>query len=144
MKFADFTIGMPLAGCSCMLLNVYLGKAWTSDYGDPHDAHDFDFIYPISPLHNIPTNRKLPPTILLTADRKYMCYRPRTPTHFSLPIDDDRVVPLHSFKHAATLQYTLPHNPHPLLIRIDTKAGHGTGKSTDQRLGPFCSCLYIG
>lgn len=47
------------------------GKAWTSDYGDPHDAHDFDFIYPISPLHNVPTDRKLPPTILLTADREY-------------------------------------------------------------------------
>ena len=47
-----------------------LGKAWTSDYGDPHDAHDFDFIYPISPLHNIP-QKTLPPTILLTADREY-------------------------------------------------------------------------
>ena len=47
--------------------------------------------------------------------------------------DDDRVVPLHSFKHAATLQHLLPHNPNPLLIRIDKKAGHGAGKSTDQR-----------
>lgn len=45
-------------------------------------------------------------------------------------VDDDRVVPLHSFKHAATLQHTLPHNPNPLLIRIDKKAGHGAGKST--------------
>ncbi|KAI0699823.1 prolyl oligopeptidase [Cytidiella melzeri] len=100
LKFADFTIG----------------RAWTSDYGNPHDAHDFDFIYPISPVHNVPTDKKLPPTILLTADH------------------DDRVVPLHSFKHAATLQHTLPHNPHPLLIRIDKKAGHGAGKSTDQRI----------
>lgn len=100
LKFADFTIG----------------RAWTSDYGNPHDARDFDFIYPISPLHNVPTDKILPPTILLTADH------------------DDRVVPLHSFKHAATLQHLLPENPNPLLIRIDKKAGHGAGKSTDQRI----------
>ncbi|OCH85438.1 hypothetical protein OBBRIDRAFT_859242 [Obba rivulosa] len=100
LKFADFTIG----------------RAWTSDYGNPHDPHDFDFIYPISPVHNVPADKILPPTILLTADH------------------DDRVVPLHSFKHAATLQYLLPHNPHPLLIRIDKKAGHGAGKSTQKRI----------
>jgi prolyl oligopeptidase len=52
-QFADFTIG----------------HAWTSDYGNPHDPHDFDFIYPISPVHNVPTNKILPPTLLLTADR---------------------------------------------------------------------------
>ncbi|KAI0922051.1 hypothetical protein AcV5_000515 [Taiwanofungus camphoratus] len=100
LKFADFTIG----------------RAWTSDYGDPHNPHDFDFIHPISPVHNIPTHKVLPPTILLTADH------------------DDRVVPLHSFKHAATLQHLLPHNPHPLLIRIDKKSGHGAGKSTEKRI----------
>ncbi|KAH8092485.1 peptidase S9, prolyl oligopeptidase, partial [Cristinia sonorae] len=100
LKFADFTIG----------------RAWTSDYGDPHDPHDFDFIYKISPVHNVPKDKILPPTILLTADH------------------DDRVVPLHSFKFAATLQYTLPHNPYPLLLRVDKKAGHGAGKSTDQRI----------
>jgi prolyl oligopeptidase len=41
---------------------------------------------------------------------------------------DDRVVPLHSFKHAAQLQHTLPNNPNPLLLRVDTKSGHGAGK----------------
>lgn len=51
-----------------------LGNAWTSDYGNPHDAHDFDFIYPISPLHNVP-ERTLPPTILLTADREWLMGR---------------------------------------------------------------------
>ncbi|KAI6114866.1 prolyl oligopeptidase [Pisolithus croceorrhizus] len=71
---------------------------------------------PISPLHNVPTDKVLPPLLLMTADH------------------DDRVVPLHSFKHAATLQYTLPHNPHPLLIRIDKKAGHGAGKATEKRI----------
>lgn len=53
-----------------LIAKFFLGKAWTSDYGDPHDAHDFDFIYPISPLHNVP-DRNLPPTILLTADREW-------------------------------------------------------------------------
>jgi len=100
LKFADFTIG----------------KAWTADYGDPHDPQDFDFIYPISPLHNVPRDKTLPPVLLMTADH------------------DDRVVPLHSFKLAATLQHTLPRNPHPLLIRIDKKAGHGAGKATEKRI----------
>ncbi|TRM68664.1 prolyl oligopeptidase [Schizophyllum amplum] len=100
LKFADFTIG----------------KAWCGDYGDPHDPHDFDFIYPLSPLHNIPTDKVLPPTILLTADH------------------DDRVVPMHSFKHAAEMQHLLPHNPHPLLLRVDKKSGHGAGKSTEKRI----------
>ena len=105
LKFADFTIG----------------KAWCGDYGDPHEPADFDFIYPISPLHNVPTidadgkDVVLPPTMLLTADH------------------DDRVVPLHSFKHAATLQHVKKDNTNPLLIRIEKKAGHGAGKSTDQR-----------
>lgn len=47
---------------------------------------------------------------------------------------DDRVVPLHSFKLAATLQHELPNNPHPLLLRVALKAGHGAGKSTQQRI----------
>ncbi|KAF9645343.1 hypothetical protein BDM02DRAFT_3149057 [Thelephora ganbajun] len=93
-----------------------IGHAWTSDYGDPQNPEDFDFIYPISPLHNVPTDRVLPPTILFTADH------------------DDRVVPLHSLKHAATLQYLRAENPHPLLIRLETKAGHGSGKSTEQMI----------
>ncbi|KAG8840264.1 hypothetical protein FRB91_006361, partial [Serendipita sp. 411] len=99
LKFADFTIG----------------RAWTSDYGDPHVAEDFDFIYPISPLHNIP-NQELPPTLLLTADH------------------DDRVVPLHTFKHTAALQHKLANNTHPLLVRIETSAGHGAGKSTEKKV----------
>jgi len=93
-----------------------IGRAWTSDYGDPQKPEDFDFIYPISPLHNIPTDRVLPPTILFTADH------------------DDRVVPLHSLKHAATLQHLHPENPHPLLIRLEVKAGHGSGRSTEQMI----------
>jgi prolyl oligopeptidase len=51
-------------------------------------------------------------------------------------IDDDRVVPLHSFKHAATLQHEHANNPNPLLIRIEQKAGHGAGKSTEKKSVP--------
>ncbi|KAF8898147.1 prolyl oligopeptidase [Gymnopilus junonius] len=57
-----------------------IGKAWISDYGNPDDPNDFDFIFPLSPLHNIPKDKILPPYLLLTADH------------------DDRVVPMHSFK----------------------------------------------
>lgn len=92
-------------------------------------------MYPLSPVHNVPSDKILPPTILFTADRKHTPTGSRTDLTFQMCLtDDDRVVPLHSFKHAATLQYTLPHNPHPLLLRVDKKAGHGAGKSTDQRL----------
>ncbi|KAG6916377.1 hypothetical protein DXG01_007098 [Tephrocybe rancida] len=109
------TFGAAVAEVGVMdLLKVW--KAWTSDYGDPDQPGDFDFIYPLSPVHNVPTDKILPPTLLLTADH------------------DDRVVPMHSFKHAATLQHTLPHNPHPLLLRVDKKAGHGAGKSTEKRI----------
>ncbi|EIN10182.1 hypothetical protein PUNSTDRAFT_142274 [Punctularia strigosozonata HHB-11173 SS5] len=100
LKFSQFTIG----------------HAWRSDYGDPQKPEDFDFIKPISPLHNVSTDKTLPPTILLTADH------------------DDRVVPLHSFKLAATLQHLHPQSKHPLLIRIQKKAGHGAGKSTEQAI----------
>ncbi|KAJ3496917.1 hypothetical protein NLJ89_g10419 [Agrocybe chaxingu] len=86
-----------------------IGKAWTSDYGNPDDPLDFDFISLLSPLHNIPTDKVFPPYLLLTADRK----------SFLLFL-------------AAMLQHLLPHNPSPLLIRVDKKAGHGAGKSTQQ------------
>ncbi|KZV88821.1 hypothetical protein EXIGLDRAFT_741088 [Exidia glandulosa HHB12029] len=94
-----------------------VGKAWTADYGDPSNPEDFDYIYPYSPLHNVPPEKELPPTMLMTADH------------------DDRVVPLHSFKHAAQLQYARANNRQPLLIRIEQKAGHGAGKSTDKIIG---------
>ncbi len=82
-----------------------------SDYGNADQEECFDYLYAYSPLHNVDSSKVYPPTMLLTADH------------------DDRVVPLHSFKHAAELQYKLPNNPHPLLLRVDTKSGHGAGKS---------------
>jgi len=71
--------------------------------------------------------------ILLTADREWLYLRLASTINMTTVIDDDRVVPLHSFKHAATLQYQIPSNPHPLLIRVDTKSGHGAGKSTEKK-----------
>jgi len=50
---------------------------------------------------------------------------------FRLIVDDDRVVPMHSFKLAATLQHVAAGNPHPLLLRLEMKAGHGAGKATE-------------
>ncbi|KAJ2925832.1 hypothetical protein H1R20_g11259, partial [Candolleomyces eurysporus] len=93
-----------------------IGRAWISDYGNPDDPDDFDFIYPISPLHNVPSDKILPPLLLSTADH------------------DDRVVPMHSFKLAATLQHARANNPHPILIRVDKKSGHGAGKSTKKKI----------
>lgn len=118
------------------------GSAWVSDYGDPHDPKDFDFIYPISPLHNVPADKVLPPFLLMTADRTHV---KSNADHLANTLngsstDDNRVVPLHSFKHAATLQHTLPNNPHPFLIRIDKKAGHGAGKGTEKR---YVACFSL-
>ncbi|BGP07293.1 hypothetical protein JCM10049v2_003124 [Rhodotorula toruloides] len=94
-----------------------IGRAWTSDYGSSDDPDGFDYLIEYSPLHNVdPSKAPYPPTMLLTADH------------------DDRVVPLHSFKYAAELQYRLPDNPNPLLLRVDTKSGHGAGKSTEKKI----------
>jgi len=90
-----------------------IGWAWTSDYGSPDNAEDFKALYAYSPLHNIKPGVKYPPTFITTADH------------------DDRVVPAHSFKFAATLQAAQSGNA-PTLIRIETKAGHGAGKPTSK------------
>ena len=86
-----------------------IGWAWTSDYGSSDNAEDFKWLYAYSPLHNLKPGTKYPPTMISTADH------------------DDRVVPGHSFKFAATMQADQA-GPAPVLIRIETKAGHGGGK----------------
>jgi prolyl oligopeptidase len=86
-----------------------IGYAWTSDYGSPDNPEDFKAIRAYSPLHNIRQGAQYPPTLVLTSDH------------------DDRVVPAHSFKYAAALQHA-QEGPAPILIRIETSAGHGGGK----------------
>ena len=90
-----------------------IGWAWTSDYGSSDNAEEFKALYAYSPLHNLKPGTKYPPTLIATSDH------------------DDRVVPGHSFKFAATMQADQA-GPAPILIRIETKAGHGAGKSDHQ------------
>ncbi|MFV0387524.1 MAG: prolyl oligopeptidase family serine peptidase [Pyrinomonadaceae bacterium] len=90
-----------------------IGWAWTSDYGSSDNPEEFKAIYAYSPLHNIKPDINYPAVLITTADH------------------DDRVVPAHSFKYAATLQ-AAQGGTAPILIRIETKAGHGAGKPTSK------------
>jgi prolyl oligopeptidase len=92
-----------------------IGWGWTSDYGSSDDPEQFKAIYKYSPLHNLKPGTKYPPTFIVTADH------------------DDRVVPGHSFKFAATMQADQA-GPAPVLIRIETKAGHGGGKPITKQI----------
>jgi prolyl oligopeptidase len=104
---------LPAVGVMDMLRfdKFTIGWAWTSDYGSPQKPDDFPFLYAYSPLHHIAKSACYPATMITTADH------------------DDRVVPAHSFKFAATLQAAQSCDK-PTLIRIQTKAGHGAGKPT--------------
>lgn len=106
-----FGVTLPHVGVMDMLRfqKFTIGWAWTSDYGSSDNAEDFKYLYAYSPLHNLKPGTKYPPTLISTADH------------------DDRVVPGHSFKFAATMQADQS-GPAPVLIRIQTKAGHGAGK----------------
>jgi len=86
-----------------------IGWAWASDYGTSDDPEQFKVLRSYSPYHNIHPGVHYPPTLITTADH------------------DDRVVPAHSFKFAAALQKAQG-GPDPVLIRIETRAGHGAGK----------------
>ncbi len=108
---------LPAVGVMDMLrFNKFtIGHAWMSEYGNPDTAADFPVIYKYSPLHNIKPGVKYPPTLITTADH------------------DDRVFPAHSFKFCATLQAAQAGDA-PILIRIDTRAGHGAGKPTSKAI----------
>jgi prolyl oligopeptidase len=95
-----------------------IGWAWTSDYGSSDNPEEFKALYAYSPLHNLKPGTKYPPTLIATSDH------------------DDRVVPGHSFKFAATMQADQA-GPAPILIRIETKAGHGAGKSITKLIDEF-------
>jgi prolyl oligopeptidase len=92
-----------------------IGWAWVSDYGSPDNPEEFEVLRAYSPYHNIRDGVSYPPTLITTADH------------------DDRVVPAHSFKYAARLQKAQGGDA-PILIRIETRAGHGSGKPTTKRI----------
>ncbi len=112
-----FAAALPAVGVMDMLRfhKFTIGWAWTSDYGSSDDAAQFRAIYAYSPLHNLKPGTRYPATLVTTADH------------------DDRVVPGHSFKFAATLQADQA-GPAPVLIRIETKAGHGAGKPISKQI----------
>lgn len=108
-----FGAALPAVGVMDMLRfhRFTIGWAWVSDYGSPENPEEFEALYAYSPLHNIKPGTSYPATFITTADH------------------DDRVVPAHSFKYTAALQEAQA-GPAPILIRIQTKAGHGAGKPT--------------
>jgi prolyl oligopeptidase len=112
-----FGAALPAVGVMDMLrFNQFsAGRYWTSDYGSSANADEFKALYAYSPIHNIEKGTKYPAVLITTADH------------------DDRVVPAHSFKYAATIQEAQAGDA-PVLIRIETKAGHGAGKPTSKQI----------
>ena len=108
-----FGAALPAVGVLDMLRfhKFTIGWGWSSDYGNADDAEAFRWLYAYSPLHRIVPGTCYPPTMITTGDH------------------DDRVVPAHSFKFAAALQ-AAQGCPNPVLIRIETRGGHGAGKPT--------------
>jgi prolyl oligopeptidase len=108
-----FGATLPAVGVMDMLrFNQFTaGRYWVDDYGSSANADEFKALYAYSPYHNIKPGTKYPATFITTADT------------------DDRVVPGHSFKFAAAIQEAQA-GPAPVLIRIETRAGHGGGKPT--------------
>ncbi len=110
-----FKVALPAVGVMDMLRyqKFTIGWAWAGDYGTSDDnAEMFNYLYAYSPYHTIKKEIAYPAILATTADH------------------DDRVVPAHSFKYMARMQEYNPENKLPLLIRIDSKAGHGAGKPT--------------
>jgi prolyl oligopeptidase len=112
-----FGAALPAVGVMDMLRfhRFTIGWAWKSDYGSSETKEGFDTLIKYSPLQNLKPGTKYPPTLVTTADH------------------DDRVVPAHSFKFAAALQAAQAGDA-PVLIRIETKAGHGAGKPTSKQI----------
>src|SRR5688572_14795868 len=110
-----FRAAIPQVGVMDMLRfhKFTIGWNWIADYGSSDNPGEFKALHAYSPLHNIKTGGKYPATLITTADH------------------DDRVVPAHSFKYAATLQKAAS-TDNPVLIRIETKSGHGASNVTKQ------------
>jgi prolyl oligopeptidase len=112
-----FAAAIPAVGVMDMLrFHLFtIGWAWKSDYGSAETREGFDTLIQYSPLHNIRPGTAYPAVLVTTADH------------------DDRVVPAHSFKYAATLQAAQAGDA-PILIRIEIRAGHGAGKPTSKQI----------
>lgn len=112
-------VALPTVGVLDMLRfhKFTIGRAWSVDYGNSENKDEFNCLIKYSPLHNI-KKTNYPATMVLTGDH------------------DDRVVPAHSFKFAATLQENAQ-GSNPALIRIDVNAGHGAGKPTSKQIDEF-------
>nr|WP_295373907.1 prolyl oligopeptidase family serine peptidase [uncultured Sphingosinicella sp.] len=110
-----FAAALPAVGVMDMLRfdRWTAGRYWVDDYGYPNKEADFRRLAAYSPYHNIRSGKDYPAILVTTADT------------------DDRVVPGHSFKYTAALQATQT-GPQPKLIRIETRAGHGSGKPTEK------------
>ncbi len=108
-----FKVAIPQVGVMDMLRyhKFTIGWAWASDYGTSETKEGFDYLVKYSPLHNLKDSVEYPATLAFTGDH------------------DDRVVPAHTFKFMATLQEKHK-GDNPVLVRIETKAGHGAGKPT--------------
>jgi len=119
-----FGATLPAVGVMDMLRfhKFTIGWAWVPEYGSSEDAADFRVLSSYSPLHNLKKGVAYPATLVTTADH------------------DDRVVPAHSYKFTAALQ-AAQGGPAPILIRIETKAGHGAGKPTGKLLDEIADQL---
>jgi prolyl oligopeptidase len=111
-------VAWPAVGVMDMLRfhKFTIGYAWTSDYGSSDEAEGFRYLSAYSPIHNVKSGVNYPAVLITTADH------------------DDRVHPAHSFKYAAAMQAAVAKDlaHRPVLIRIETKAGHGAGKPTSK------------
>lgn len=112
-----FGAALPAVGVMDMLRfqKFTIGWAWVSDYGSSENADEFKTLYAYSPYHNIKDGVEYPPTLITTADH------------------DDRVVPAHSYKFAARMQHAQAGN-NPIIIRIETSAGHGAGTPVSKQI----------
>ncbi|MGI9191502.1 MAG: prolyl oligopeptidase family serine peptidase [Chitinophagaceae bacterium] len=119
-----FQVALPGVGVLDMLRyhKFTVGWGWAVEYGSSDNEEAFNYLIKYSPLHNIKQGTRYPATLITTADH------------------DDRVVPAHSFKFAATLQEKND-GVNPMLIRIDTQAGHGAGKPTAKQIDEWADVL---
>ncbi len=117
-------VALPAVGVMDMLRfhKFTIGWGWASEYGTSEDSVDFANLYKYSPLHNLKPGTSYPATLVTTADH------------------DDRVVPAHSFKFTATLQ-DVQSGPNPVLIAVETKAGHGGGKPISKYIREYADQL---